>query len=66
MIVNELFTMYPETFRWNAEHFDHLCGTSSVRQAITERSSLENLRNRWKPELRYFLEVRKKYLAYPY
>jgi uncharacterized protein YbbC (DUF1343 family) len=66
MIVNEIFGMYSKTFRWNAEHFDHLCGTSSVRQAITERSSLENLRNRWKPELRYFLEVRKKYLAYPY
>jgi len=65
MIINELFRMYPETLQWKTQHFDHLCGTSSVRQAITARSSLEKLRNRWEPELKSFLEVRKKYLMYP-
>jgi len=65
MIINELFRMYPETLQWKTQHFDHLCGTSSVRQAITARSSLEKLRNRWEPELKSFLEVRKKYLVYP-
>jgi len=65
MIVNELFRMYPEALRWNAEHFDHLCGTSSVRQAITVQSSLEELKKSWQPELKSFLDVRKKYLMYP-
>ena len=65
MIMNELFRMYPEALRWNTEHFDHLCGTSSVRQAITAPSSLEELKKSWQPELKSFLEVRKKYLMYP-
>jgi uncharacterized protein YbbC (DUF1343 family) len=65
MIVNELFQMYPETFRWNAKHFDHLCGTSAIRETITSRSSLEKLRRGWQPELKSFLAIRKKYLMYP-
>ena len=78
MIVNELFRMYPESFGWNAKHFDYLCGTSLVRKAITAQSSLclrrgkpapatagEELKKSWEPELKSFLEVRKKYLMYP-
>ncbi len=65
VIVNELFQMYPERFRWRTSHFDRLCGTSSVREAITAQSSLEKLKQGWQGELKSFLEVRKKYLIYP-
>lgn len=65
MIVNELFQMYPERFRWRTRHFDRLCGTSAVREAVTSRSSIEKLRKDWQPELKSFLAIRKKYLMYP-
>lgn len=65
VIVNELFQMYPERFRWRTRHFDHLCGTSAVREAVISRSSIEKLRKDWQPELKSFLAIRKKYLMYP-
>jgi len=64
LIVNELFRMYPDAFQWKARHFDHLSGTSSIRQAITTGSSLEQLRKDWQAELKSFLKIRKKYLMY--
>ena len=64
LIVNELFRLYPDAFQWKARHFDHLSGTSSIRQAIITGSSLEQLRKDWQAELKSFLKIRKKYLMY--
>ncbi len=64
MVVNELFSMYPDAFQWKAGHFDRLSGTSSIRRAIVNRSSLEKLRKDWQAELKSFLKIRKKYLIY--
>jgi uncharacterized protein YbbC (DUF1343 family) len=64
LIVNELFRMYPDAFQWKVRHFDHLSGTSSIRQAIITGSSLERLRKDWQAELKSFLKIRKKYLMY--
>lgn len=64
LIVNELYRMYPDAFQWKARHFDHLSGTSSIRQAIITGSSLERLRKDWQAELKSFLKIRKKYLMY--
>jgi len=64
LIINELFRMYPDAFQWKARHFDHLSGTSSIRQAIITGSSLERLRKDWQAELKSFLKIRKKYLMY--
>ena len=64
-IVNEIYRMYPRNFQWKAGHFDRLCGTSAVRNAITGRSSLNKLRNKWQVKLESFRTIRNKYLIYP-
>lgn len=63
-IINEICRMYPGNFQWKARHFDRLCGTSTIRYAITSRSSLNELRNKWQAELESFLKIRAKYLIY--
>jgi uncharacterized protein YbbC (DUF1343 family) len=65
LIVNKIYQMYPTNFQWRASHFDRLCGTSAIREAITNRSSLEKLREGWQAELKSFLQIRHKYLVYP-
>ncbi len=64
-IVNEIYLMYPRNFQWRTGQFDRLCGTSTARNAITSRSSLDQLRNKWQAELKSFLKIRDKYLMYP-
>lgn len=64
-IVNEIYRMYLEQFKWRASHFDRLCGTSKIRNAITSNSSLEALHNEWRIELESFLKIRAEYLIYP-
>ncbi|MCK4628932.1 MAG: DUF1343 domain-containing protein [Sedimentisphaerales bacterium] len=64
-IINEIYRMYPRQLEWKTDHFDHLCGTSTVRKAIIHQSSLESLRTIWQTELESFRRIRKKYLLYP-
>ena len=63
-IVDAIFRLYPGEFQWRAGHFDRLCGTSAVRQAITNGSSLDALRNEWQAELTSFKKIRDRYLIY--
>ena len=64
-IVNEIRRLYPAEFQWRASHFDRLCGTSEIRRAIANRSSLDQLRKSWRPAVESFMRIRKKYLLYP-
>ncbi|MGB2862041.1 MAG: DUF1343 domain-containing protein [Sedimentisphaerales bacterium] len=64
-IVNEICRMYPDQIKWRAPHFDRLCGTSKIRNAITNRSSLDILQNKWQKELELFIKIRAGYLIYP-
>ena len=64
LIVNKIYQMYPSEFQWKASHFDRLCGTSAIREAITTQSSLEKLRESWQAELKSFVQIRSKYLIY--
>jgi uncharacterized protein YbbC (DUF1343 family) len=64
-IVNEICRMYPNQLKWRAKHFDRLCGTSKIRNAITGNSSLDALQNKWRKELESFLKIRSGYLIYP-
>jgi len=63
-IVNEICRMYPNNFEWKASHFDRLCGTSKIRDAITSGASPGELRNRWQAELQAFRKIRDKYITY--
>jgi uncharacterized protein YbbC (DUF1343 family) len=64
-IVNEICRMCPDQLKWRAGHFDRLCGTSKIRNAITNGSSLDVLQNKWRKELESFLKIRAGYLIYP-
>ena len=64
LIINEIYRMHPDAFQWRTTHFDRLCGTSAIREAITTQSSLEKLRESWQPDLKSFLRIRDKYLIY--
>jgi uncharacterized protein YbbC (DUF1343 family) len=64
-IVNEIYRMYPDKFEWKIGHFDRLCGTPKVRQAISSGTSLKELLAGWQAKLESFQRIRKKYLIYP-
>jgi len=57
--------MYPDQFEWKAAHFDRLCGTSNIRNAIAGNSSLDVLQNKWRKDLESFMKIRAGYLNYP-
>jgi uncharacterized protein YbbC (DUF1343 family) len=63
-IVEEIARMYPRNLEWKAAHFDRLCGTSAIREAIAGGRSTDELRDKWKPALQSFLKIRDKYLIY--
>jgi uncharacterized protein YbbC (DUF1343 family) len=63
-IVNEIFRLYPDDFQWRASHFDRLCGTSTIRKAIMNGASIDELREKWQPDLTSFRKIRDKYLIY--
>lgn len=64
-IINEIYHTYPDAFEWKSEHFDRLCGTSEIREAIIRKTPLETLKERWQADLKLFLQIRAKYLMYP-
>jgi len=65
LIVNEIYSMYPNTLKFHADHFDRLCGTAAIRNAIINESSLDQLRQSWRKDQESFLQIRRKHLLYP-
>ena len=63
-IVDAIFRLHPDDFQWRVGHFDRLCGSPSIRNAITNSFSLDELRNKWRAELASFKKIRDKYLIY--
>jgi uncharacterized protein YbbC (DUF1343 family) len=64
LIINELHRLYPDKLEWRAAHFDRLCGTSTIRTAITANKPLADLKISWAAECRTFDQTRRKYLSY--
>ena len=63
-IVNEVYRIDSARFEWRAAHFDRLCGTAAIRQAISAGKPLEALKARCAAECRAFEKARQKYLLY--
>ena len=63
-IVNTLCRMYPNEFEWRQSHFDRLCGTASVREAIEKGAPLDTLAAQWEKNLDPFKKTRQRYLLY--
>jgi uncharacterized protein YbbC (DUF1343 family) len=64
LIINEVNRMYPDQFEWKTAHFDRLCGTATIREAVTSQKPLQPLRAAWAAECRAFDKTRRKYLMY--
>ncbi|MCL5282699.1 MAG: DUF1343 domain-containing protein [Planctomycetes bacterium] len=64
LIVNELRQMYPTNFKWIEKHFDRLCGTATIREAIIARKPLPLLKAAWAAQCRTFDSMRRKYFFY--
>lgn len=63
-IVQTLYRMYPEHFTWHVRHFDRLCGTDNIRNAILEDASMDAIRLDVQQQMREFLQIRREYLIY--
>ncbi|MBN1508973.1 MAG: DUF1343 domain-containing protein [Sedimentisphaerales bacterium] len=63
-IVNAIYRLHRDEFEWRPDHFDRLCGTDAIRQAITAGSSLGALRTHWQARCKTFQQSRAKYLLY--
>jgi len=63
-IINAIYRLHKDRFEWLPDHFDHLCGTDTIRKAIIAQSPLEELRKRWQIECQTSQQSRAKYLLY--
>jgi uncharacterized protein YbbC (DUF1343 family) len=64
LIVNEVCRMYPDQFEWRVSHFDRLCGTVAIREAISSQKPLQSVKTAWVAACRVFDQASQKYLLY--
>lgn len=63
-IIQVIRKMYPEKFLFHEEYFDRIMGTDSVRKAIGEGQSVEEIVESFRPGIDAFGRLRKSYLLY--
>jgi len=63
-IIDVLYRISGDKFQWRPDHFDRLCGTDEIRNAIIEGRSLESLRLRWQSQIADFQSTRQQYFLY--
>ncbi len=72
-MVKVAYELYGSEFRWkeppyeyvyDRNPFDVIAGTSSIREAFEQRSSIEELQKAWVAPVNEFLKVRERYLLY--
>ncbi|HEY6121252.1 MAG TPA: DUF1343 domain-containing protein, partial [Pyrinomonadaceae bacterium] len=72
-MVQTAYEMYKENFRWkeppyeyvyDQNPFDVISGTTRIRAAIEQGTSISAIKNEWQPALKEFESTRERYLAY--
>ena len=63
-IIQTIHNLYPDHFKWKETHFDRLCGTADVRQAIQDGQNINFLFKRFANQQKEFKFSRKPYLLY--
>lgn len=63
-IITTIKNLYPDEFRFHAEYFDKIMGTSKVREALERDDRVEEIIEGYQAELDRFSEFRKPYLLY--
>ena len=62
--LSEVVRMHPSEFQFR-DGFDRLAGNSWIRLELSKGTRPREIRTRWQPDLRRFLELRKQFLLYP-
>jgi uncharacterized protein YbbC (DUF1343 family) len=63
-IIKVLENRYPDQFRFHADYFDKLTGTSEVRTDLERAVDVKDIVRRLKPDLKRFAKLRRPYLLY--
>jgi len=63
-IINTIYHLYADSFRWRPKHFDRLAGTDNLRQAIIRGDNPDEFFSAWQKPLQKFLHKRSRYLLY--
>nr|MBA3572782.1 DUF1343 domain-containing protein [Pyrinomonadaceae bacterium] len=72
-MVKVAYDMYTESFRWkeppyeyvyDRNPFDVIAGTTELREAIEQGSTVEAIVDSWQDSLTEFMKVRERYLLY--
>ena len=63
-LIEKTYRLYPDMLEFRVGHFDRLCGTAKIREAILAGQPLEELRTDWQDEEHRFYALREKYLLY--
>ena len=63
-IIKTTMAMYPEDFKFFAEYYDKIMGTSKVRGALEKGVNVKDIIEKHKRELTEFSDQRKPYLLY--
>ncbi len=56
--------MYADSLIWRPQHFDRLCGSAAIREAIINGTEVDSLIASWRDRLNRFMEKREKYIIY--
>jgi uncharacterized protein YbbC (DUF1343 family) len=63
-LVEKTYRLYPVKLEFRVGHFDRLCGTAKIREAILAGQSLEEQRKYLQADEERFAAIREKYLIY--
>lgn len=72
-ILKAIYNSYPEDFKWknppyeyvfDRNPFDVIAGTTKLREALEQNTSLEEIENRWRSDEKEFKEIRRDFLLY--
>jgi len=63
-IISELFSLYPNRLKFHSSYFDHVCGTTSIRESIMNGIQPEEICKNFNPDLERFRDIRNRYILY--
>ena len=63
-LIYALHKLFPKQFKFKDTWFDKLMGTEKVREMILAGKKPDEIISTWQKELKYFKQIRKKYLLY--
>jgi uncharacterized protein YbbC (DUF1343 family) len=63
-IISEIFSLYPNELKFHSSYFDHVCGTTLIRESVKNGIHTEEICKDFSFDLKMFQNIRNKYLLY--